>query len=53
MVGSAGRNPASALASIGRFGRWRKYRAGVGSYVGNVFRDDHTGNLEEPEVFCS
>ena len=53
MVGSAGRNPVSALDSAGGFGRGSKYRADAGGYVGDVFSDDHTGNLEELEIFCS
>ena len=30
-----------------------KHRAGTGGYVSDVFCDDHTGNLEEPEMFRS
>ena len=49
----AGRNPVSALGSAGRLGRGSKYRADAGGNVGDVFCDDHTGNLEEPAIFGS
>jgi hypothetical protein len=53
MVGSAGRNLSSALDTACGLGWGSKYRENTGDYVSDVFGNDHTGNLEESELFSS
>lgn len=53
MVGSARRNLNSALDSACGLGWGSKYRENTGGYVSDVFGNDHTGNLEESELFSS
>ena len=53
MVGSARRNLSSALDSACGLGLGSKYRENTGGYVSDVFGNDHTGNLEESELFSS
>lgn len=53
MVGSARRNFSSALDTACGLGWGSKYRENTGDYVSDVFGNDHTGNLEESELFSS
>jgi len=53
MVGSARRNLNSALDTACGLGCGSKYRENTGGYVSDVFGNDHTGNLEESELFSS
>lgn len=53
MVGSARRNLSSALDTACGLGCGSKYRENTGGYVSDVFGNDHTGNLEESELFSS
>lgn len=43
----------SALDTACGLGWGSKYRENTGDYVSDVFGNDHTGNLEESELFSS